>query len=154
MKAGYVHYHNKSCCSTLGQVWSDWHDTSELQKGHTADAAMCFCIDNVLWRWTPRYLTDILKGTLFPPMFAHSLSTNSRQDAVPTGITSVLSVFNNSNTNGPLLQFLLCSPGQFTMKSNTHMDCICNNIIQNTNTSTRIYRYISMFLANLHMGLD
>ena len=26
---------------------------------------MCFCIDNVLSRWTPRYLTDVLKGTLF-----------------------------------------------------------------------------------------
>ena len=52
--------------------------------------------DNVLSRWTPRYLTDVLKGTLFPPMFAHSLSTDSRQDTEPTGITSVLSVFNLS----------------------------------------------------------
>ena len=49
---------------------------------------MCFCSDNVLSRWTPRYLTDVLKGTLFPPMLAHSLSTDSRQDAEPTGITS------------------------------------------------------------------
>ena len=57
---------------------------------------MCFCVDNVVSRWTPRYLTDVLKGTLFPPMFAHSLSTDSRQDAEPTGITSVLSVFNLS----------------------------------------------------------
>ena len=43
-----------------------------------------------------RNTTNVLKGTLFPPMFAHSLLTDSRQDAEPTGITSVLSVFNLS----------------------------------------------------------
>ena len=57
---------------------------------------MCFFIDNVLSKWTPRYLTDVLKATLLQPMFAHSLSTDARQDAEPTGITPVLSVFNLS----------------------------------------------------------
>ena len=58
--------------------------------------SMCCHIDNVRMRWTRRYLTDILKGTQFPPMFAHSLSTKATRDAEPTGITSVLSVFNLS----------------------------------------------------------
>ena len=44
---------------------------------------MCCCTDNVLSRWTPRYLTKVLKGTPFPPMFANSLSADSRQDAEP-----------------------------------------------------------------------
>ena len=41
---------------------------------------MCCCTDNVLSRWTPWYLIEVLKGTLFPPMFAHSLSTDSRHN--------------------------------------------------------------------------
>ena len=41
----------------------------------------CCRIDNVRSRWTLRCLTDVLKGTLFPPMFAHSLSTKPRRDA-------------------------------------------------------------------------
>ena len=52
---------------------------------------MFCCIDSVHVRWAVRYLTDVLKGTLFLPMFAHSLSTEVTQDAELTGITSVLS---------------------------------------------------------------
>ena len=55
--------------------------------------SMCCRVDNIRSKWTPRYLTDVLKGTLFPPMFAHSLSTKATRDAEPTGKTSVLLVF-------------------------------------------------------------
>ena len=81
-------------------LWDRYGRIDAIRRSSRKDAQqmllMCFCIDNVLSRWTPRYLTDVLKGTLLPPMFAHSLSTDSRQDAEPTGITSVLSVFNLS----------------------------------------------------------
>ena len=52
----------------------------------------CYTISSSFFssRAVLRYSTDILKGTLFPPMFAHSRSTDSRKDAEPT---SVLSVF-------------------------------------------------------------
>ena len=40
----------------------------------------------------PRYLTYILNGILFPRMFAHSLSTDSRQDPKPTGINNAFFV--------------------------------------------------------------
>ena len=81
-------------------LWDRYGRIDAIRRSSRKDAQqmllMCFCIDNVLSRWTRRYLTDVLKGTLFPPMFAHSLSTDSRQDAEPTGITSVFSVFNLS----------------------------------------------------------
>ena len=51
--------------------------------------SMCCRGDTVRSRWTPRNLTDVLKGTLFPPIFAHSLSTKVTRDAEPIGITSV-----------------------------------------------------------------
>ncbi len=83
--------------SLAAALWDRYGRIDAIRRSSRKDAQqmllMCFCIDNVLSRWTPRYLTDVLKGTLFPPMFAHSLSTDSRQDAEPTGITSVLSVF-------------------------------------------------------------
>ena len=86
IKEGYDHCRSKSCSSTLRQVRSDWRDSSELSKGCVADAADVLqhwqCANcNVLSRWTPRWLTDVLKGTLFPPMFAHSLSTDSGWDS-------------------------------------------------------------------------
>ena len=37
--------------------------------------SMCCRMDNIRSKWTPRCLTDVFKGTLFPPVFAHSLST-------------------------------------------------------------------------------
>ena len=78
-------------------LWDRYGRIDAIRRSSRKDARqMCCCTDNVLSRWTPRYLTDVLKGTLFPPMFAHSLSTDSRQDAEPTGITSVLPVFNSS----------------------------------------------------------
>ena len=66
------------------------------RKNARQTLSMCCRTDNVWSRWTPRYLTDILKGTLFPLQFAHSLLTKATQDAEPTGVTSVLSVFNLS----------------------------------------------------------
>ena len=84
----------------LQLLWDRYGRIDAILRRSRKDAQqmllMCFCVDNVLSRWTPRYLTDVLKGTLFPPMFAHSLSTDSRRDAESTGITSVLSVFNFS----------------------------------------------------------
>ena len=92
--------------SLAAALWDRYGRIDAIRQSSRKDAQqmllMCFCSDNVLSRWTPRYLTDVLKGTLFPPMFAHSLSTDSRQDAEPTGIISVLSVFNLS-----LLLFIL-----------------------------------------------
>ena len=86
--------------SLAAALWDKYGQIDVIPRSSRKDAqqmlVMCFCIDNVSSRWTPRYLTDVLKGTLFPPMFAHSLSTDSRHDAEPTGITSVLSVFNLS----------------------------------------------------------
>ena len=86
--------------SLAAALWDRYGRIDAIRRSSRKDAQqmllMCFCIDNVLSRWTPRYLTDVLKGTLFLPMFAHSLSTDSRQDAEPTGITSVLSVFSLS----------------------------------------------------------
>ena len=35
------------------------------RKGTQQMLLMCFCIDDILSRWTPRYLTNVLKGTLF-----------------------------------------------------------------------------------------
>ena len=58
--------------------------------------SLCCHMDNIRSRWTPRCLTDVLTGTQFPPMFAHSLSTKATRDAEPTGITYVSSVFNLS----------------------------------------------------------
>ena len=85
--------------SLAAALWDKYGQIDAIRRCSRKDAQqmllMCFCTDNVLSRWTPRYLTDILKGTLFLPMF-HSLSTDSRQDAEPAGITSVLSVFNLS----------------------------------------------------------
>jgi len=84
--------------SLAAALWDRYGRIDAIRRSSRKDAQqmllMCFCNDNVLSRWTPRYLTDVLKGTLFPPMFAHSLSTDSRQDAESTDITSVLSVFN------------------------------------------------------------
>ena len=54
--------------------------------------SLCCHMDNIRSRWTPRCLTDVLTGTQFPPMFAHSLSTKPTQDADPRGITSVILV--------------------------------------------------------------
>ena len=86
--------------SLAAALWDRYGRIDAIRRSSRKDAQQmlltCFCTDNVLSRWSPRYLTDVLKGTLFPPMFAHSLSTDSRQDAELTGITSVLSVFNLS----------------------------------------------------------
>ena len=86
--------------TTAATLWDRYGWIDAIRRSSRKDTQqmllICFCTDNILSRWTPRYLTDVLKGTLFLPMFAHSLSTNSRQDAEPTGITSVLSVFNLS----------------------------------------------------------
>ena len=85
--------------SLAAALWDKYGRIDAIRRSSRKDAQqmlMCFCIDNVLSRWTPRYLTDVLKGTLFPSMFAHSLSTDLRQDTEPTGITSDLSVFNLS----------------------------------------------------------
>ena len=86
--------------SLAAALWDKYGRIDAIRRSSRKDARqmllMCFCTDNVLSRWTPRCLTDVLKGTPFPPMFAHSLSTHSRQDAEPTGITSVFSVFNLS----------------------------------------------------------
>ena len=77
--------------SLAAALWDKYGRIYAISRSSRKDAQqillMCFCIDNVLSRWTPRHLTDVWKGTLFPPMFAHSLSTDSRQDAEPTGIT-------------------------------------------------------------------
>ena len=63
-------------------VWTDaTHQSS--RKDTRQMLLMCCCTDNVLSRWTPRYLTKVLKGTLFPPLFANSLSADLRQDAEP-----------------------------------------------------------------------
>ena len=71
--------------SLAAALWDRYGWIDAIRRSSRKDAQqmllMCFCIDNVLSRWTPRYLTDILKGTLFPPMFAHSLSTDSGEDA-------------------------------------------------------------------------
>ena len=71
--------------SLAAALWDRYGRTDAIRRSSRKDAQqmllICFCIDNVLSRWTPRHLTDVLKGTLFPPMFAHSLSTDSRQDA-------------------------------------------------------------------------
>ena len=91
---------NIAATSPAAALWDKYGPIDAICRSSKKDAQqmllMCFCIDNVLSRWIPRYLTDVLKGTLFLPMFAHSLSTDSRQDAEPTGIISVLSVFNLS----------------------------------------------------------
>ena len=82
--------------SLAAALWDKYGRIDAIRRSSRKDAQqmllMCFCIDNVLSRWTPSYLTDVLKGTLFPPMFAHSLSTDSRQDAEPTGITCLICV--------------------------------------------------------------
>ena len=61
-------------------LWDKYGRIDAIRRSSRKDAQrmllMCFCIDNVLSRWTSRYLTVVLKGTLFPPMFAHSLSTD------------------------------------------------------------------------------
>ena len=79
--------------SLAAALWDKYGRTDAIRRSSRKDAQqmllMCFCTDNVLSRWTPRYLTDILKGTLFQPIFAHSLSIDSGQDAEPTGITSI-----------------------------------------------------------------
>ena len=86
--------------SLAAALWHKYGRIEAIRRSSRKDAQqmllVCFCIDNVLSRWTPKYLTGVLKGTLFPPVFAHSLSTGSRQDAEPTGLSSVLSVFNLS----------------------------------------------------------
>ena len=68
--------------SLAAVLWDKYGRIDTIRRSSRKDAQqmllMCFCIDNVLSRWTPRHLTDVLKGTLFPPMFAHSLSTDSR----------------------------------------------------------------------------
>ena len=61
--------------SLAAALWDKYGRIDAIRRSSKKDAQqmlMCFCIDNVLSRWTPRYLTDVLKGTLFPPMFAHS----------------------------------------------------------------------------------
>ena len=92
--------------SLAAALWDRYGRIDAIRRSSRKDAQqmllMCFCTDNVLSRWTPRYLTDVLKGTLFPPMFAHSLLTDSRQDAEPTGITSVLLLFIQSRTSSCL----------------------------------------------------
>ena len=92
--------------SLAAALWDKYGRIDAIRRSSRKDTQqlllMCFCIDNVLSRWTPRFLTDVLKGILFLPMFTHSLSTDLRQDAEPTGITSVLSVFSLS-----LLLFIL-----------------------------------------------
>lgn len=83
IKVRYDHYHNKSCSSILGQIQSDWHALLELKEGCQANAVDV--LPHVLLRWTLSYLSDIMKGTLFPPIFMHWLSIESRWDAEPTG---------------------------------------------------------------------
>ena len=49
--------------------WDKYGRIDAIHRSSRKDAQqmllMCFCIDSVLSRWTPRYLTDVLKGTLF-----------------------------------------------------------------------------------------
>ena len=63
------------------------HQSSRKDARQTL--SVCCRIDNVRSRWTPRSFTDVLKGTLFPPMFAHSVPTKATRDAKQIGITSV-----------------------------------------------------------------
>ena len=78
-------------------LWERYGLIDAARRSSRKDAqqmlSMCCRVDNIRSKWTPRYLTDVLKGTLFPPMFAHSLSTKATRDAEPTGKTSVLLVF-------------------------------------------------------------
>ena len=61
MKAGYDHCRSKSC-SRYGRI-------DAIRRTSRKDARqmllMCCCTDSVLSRRTPRYLTEVLKGTLF-----------------------------------------------------------------------------------------
>ena len=47
-----------------------------------------------LIEWTPRFLTEDLKGTRLPPMSVLSLPTKLRQEVDTMGRTSVFSAFN------------------------------------------------------------
>ena len=55
--------------SLAAALWDRYGRIDAIRRSSRKDAQqmllMCFCIDNVLSRWNPRYLTDVLKGTLF-----------------------------------------------------------------------------------------
>ena len=85
--------------TSLAEALQERYDLIDAARRNSRNDArqalsMCCRVDNVQSSWTPRYKTDILKGTLFPSMFAHSLSTKPRRDAQPTA--SVLAVFSLS----------------------------------------------------------
>ena len=52
--------------SPAAALWDKYGRIDAIRRSSRKDAQqmlLCFCIDNVLSRWTPRYLTDVLKGT-------------------------------------------------------------------------------------------
>ena len=55
--------------SLAAALWDRYGQIDAIRQSSRKDAQqmllICFCIDNVLSRWTPRYLTNVLKGTLF-----------------------------------------------------------------------------------------
>ena len=54
---------------------------------------MCCLIDSVWSRCTPRYLTELWKGMLLPPITAYSQPTRLIRKVEPTSMISVFSVF-------------------------------------------------------------
>ena len=58
--------------------WSSRNDVWQM-------LLICCGIDSGLLRWTLMYLTNVFKGTPFPPTFVQSQSIKSRWDAEPAG---------------------------------------------------------------------
>ena len=73
-------------------LWERYGLIDAARRSSRKDArqtlSMCSRIDNVRSRRTPTYLSDLLKGTLFPPIFPHALLTKAIRDAERTGVTS------------------------------------------------------------------
>ena len=69
--------------SLAAALWDTYDRIDMIHLSSRQDARqmllMCCCIDNVLSKWTPR--TEVLKGTLFPSMFAHCRPTQDEMQS-------------------------------------------------------------------------
>ena len=72
-----------------------WIETILLSSRYAVQHTLliCCCIDGVWSRWTPRFLTEDLKGMHLPPMTTLSLPTKLRREVEAMGRTSVFSAF-------------------------------------------------------------